>query len=80
MPDATVLGEFEHVVLLAILRLGDDAYGVTIRNEIKERLAANQHRVRFIRPWIVWKTRGCSHRVWAIQLHNAVAVQNDMSQ
>ena len=28
------LGEFEQVVLLAILRLGDDAYGVTIRGEI----------------------------------------------
>ena len=28
------LGEFEQVVLLAILRLGDDAYGVTIRAEI----------------------------------------------
>lgn len=30
------LGEFEQVVLLAILRLADDAYGVTIRQEIKE--------------------------------------------
>ena len=30
------LGEFEQVVLLAILRLGDDAYGVTIRHEIRE--------------------------------------------
>jgi PadR family transcriptional regulator PadR len=30
------LGEFEQVVLLAILRLGDNAYGVTIRNEITE--------------------------------------------
>jgi len=30
------LGEFEQVVLLAILRLGDDAYGVTIRREIAE--------------------------------------------
>ena len=30
------LGEFEQVVLLAILRLGDDAYGVTIRSEIAE--------------------------------------------
>ena len=30
------LGEFEQVVLLAILRLGDDAYGVTIRHEIAE--------------------------------------------
>jgi DNA-binding PadR family transcriptional regulator len=28
------LGEFEQVVLLAILRLGKDAYGVTIRSEI----------------------------------------------
>jgi len=28
------LGEFEQIVLLAILRLGDDAYGVTIRSEI----------------------------------------------
>ena len=29
------LGEFEQVVLLAILRLGDEAYGVSIQNEIK---------------------------------------------
>jgi len=28
------LGEFEQIVLLAILRLGDEAYGVTIREEI----------------------------------------------
>ena len=31
------LGEFEQVVLLAILRLDDAAYGVTIRREIAER-------------------------------------------
>ena len=30
----TPLGEFEQIVLLAILRLGEDAYGVTIRQEI----------------------------------------------
>ena len=30
----TPLGEFEQVVLLAILRLGEGAYGVTIRAEI----------------------------------------------
>ena|ERR1700682_2508888 len=28
------LGEFEHIVVLAVLRLGDEAYGVTIRTEI----------------------------------------------
>ena len=32
--DVSILGEFEHVVLLAILRLGDQAYAVTIRDEI----------------------------------------------
>jgi PadR family transcriptional regulator PadR len=31
----TYLGEFEHLVLLAILRLGDGAYAVPIRNEIE---------------------------------------------
>jgi DNA-binding PadR family transcriptional regulator len=31
------LGEFEQLVLLAIVRLGDDAYGVTIRREIEAR-------------------------------------------
>jgi len=36
MPAPPILGEFEHIVLLAILRLGDAAYGVAIRNEIRE--------------------------------------------
>lgn len=36
MPATPALGEFEQVVLLAILRLRDDAYGVTIRREIAE--------------------------------------------
>jgi DNA-binding PadR family transcriptional regulator len=31
------LGEFEHLVLLAIVRLGDNAYGVPIREEIELR-------------------------------------------
>jgi PadR family transcriptional regulator, regulatory protein PadR len=34
MKAAASLGEFEQLVLLAILRLGDGAYGVTIRAEI----------------------------------------------
>jgi len=37
MPKGTYLGEFEQLVLLALLRLGDEAYGVTIRREIAER-------------------------------------------
>jgi len=31
-----VLGEFEQIVLLAVLRLGENAYGVPIRQEIQE--------------------------------------------
>src|ERR1043166_1736493 len=33
------LGEFEKAVLLALIRLGDNAYGVTIREELTTRLA-----------------------------------------
>ena len=31
------LGEFEQLLLFAVLRLGDDAYGARIRQEIEER-------------------------------------------
>ena len=34
---ATTLGEFEQLVLLAILRLGSGAYGVSIAAELEER-------------------------------------------
>lgn len=31
------LGEFEQLILLALLHLGDDAYAVTVRHEIEQR-------------------------------------------
>jgi len=31
MPKGELLGEFEHLVLLAVLRLGPDAYGMRVR-------------------------------------------------
>jgi DNA-binding PadR family transcriptional regulator len=31
------LGEFEQLVLLALVRLGDEAYGVTVHQEIEQR-------------------------------------------
>ncbi len=37
MAKGTYLGEFEQLVLLALLRLGADAYGMTIRREIEQR-------------------------------------------
>ena len=39
-PERT-LGEFEQIVLLAVLRLGDEAYGVTILDEIAARTGRN---------------------------------------
>jgi PadR family transcriptional regulator PadR len=35
------LGEFEQMVLLAILRVGKEAYGVSIRSEIQNRAGRN---------------------------------------
>jgi PadR family transcriptional regulator PadR len=37
MASVVNLGEFEQLILLAILRLRDDAYGVTIRAELADR-------------------------------------------
>ena len=34
---AAYIGEFEQIVLLAVLRLGDEAYGVPMREEIEKR-------------------------------------------
>jgi len=33
--DVSAVGEFEQLVLLAVLRLGDEAYAVTVREEIE---------------------------------------------
>lgn len=37
MPKREFLGEFELIVMLALLRLSDQAYGVTVRREIEDR-------------------------------------------
>jgi DNA-binding PadR family transcriptional regulator len=37
MPKGDFIGEFELYVLLAIVHLGDDAYGIRIRQEIERR-------------------------------------------
>ncbi len=37
MSSRDYLGEFEHLIVLAVLRLADQAYGVTVRQEIETR-------------------------------------------
>jgi PadR family transcriptional regulator PadR len=36
-----LLGSLEHIVLLALARLGSDAYGMTVRREIEKRTGRN---------------------------------------
>ena len=38
MPGRDYLGEFEHIVVLALLRVEDRAYGVPVRQEIEFRI------------------------------------------
>jgi PadR family transcriptional regulator len=37
MPRGDLLGSLEHIVLLAVAHLGDNAYGMTVRREIEAR-------------------------------------------
>jgi DNA-binding PadR family transcriptional regulator len=39
MPKGEFLGEFEQLVLLALIRLGDEAYGMAVRRELEHRAA-----------------------------------------
>lgn len=41
MPSRAYLGELEQIVLLALIRLGDSAYGVPIRQDIEQRTKRN---------------------------------------
>lgn len=44
------LGEFEQLLLLAVMRLGEDAYGLAMRREIEERTG------RVISPGAIYPT------------------------
>ena len=37
MPNADLLGVFEQLILMALVHLKDQAYGVTVRREVEER-------------------------------------------
>jgi len=41
MPRGDLLGSLEYIVLLALVRLGPDAYGMTVRREIETRTGRN---------------------------------------
>jgi PadR family transcriptional regulator, regulatory protein PadR len=41
MPRGELLGSLEHIILLALMQLGANAYGMTVRREIEERTGRN---------------------------------------
>jgi DNA-binding PadR family transcriptional regulator len=41
MPRGELLGSLEQIVLIALVRLGSDAYGMIVRREIEERIGRN---------------------------------------
>jgi len=51
-PAMSYLGEFEQLVLFAVLRLGDDACGVAIRDEIEAKTG------RSVSPGAIYTTLG----------------------
>jgi len=62
------LGEFEHIVVLALLRLEERAYGVTVRQEIELRT----HR----EVSIGWRQKGMSSLIEATPRRNVADVRN----
>ena len=53
------LGQFEQVVLTAILALGENAYGVTIHAKVEICPARARSRAApSMPPWTGWRTRG----------------------
>jgi PadR family transcriptional regulator, regulatory protein PadR len=58
MPE-TYLGEFEQIVLLAILRLRDDAYAIPVRQEIENRTGRNVARGALYTALDRLEAKGC---------------------
>lgn len=53
------LGEFEQIVLIAVLRLGDHAYAIPIREEIEERTGRTVARGALYTALERLETKGC---------------------
>lgn len=64
MGDAPTLGEFEHLVLLAVLRLGDEASAIEIRREIREGASRSVSRGALYKTLERLEEKG--HLQWAV--------------
>ena len=64
------LGGFEHVVILALLRLPEDAYGVTVRQELESAPVAKSQSAQSMQRWTGLRAKGTSNPDLAIQLRS----------
>jgi len=93
MGEPDYLGQFEQLVLLAVLRLGADAYGVTIRQEIELRTGKaisigatyatldRLERKRYVRSWSGDPTPqrgGRSKRYFSVEAEGARALKHTL--
>jgi DNA-binding PadR family transcriptional regulator len=53
------LGEFEQIVLIAVLRLGENAYAIPIRDEIEQRTGRSVARGALYTALERLETKGC---------------------
>lgn len=64
MTKRSYLGEMELMVLLAVMRLGDEAYGVPISKELLTLAGREVALGRFMQRWTDWKRKIlCLHRL-----------------
>jgi hypothetical protein len=74
------LTDFELVILLAVLRVADNAYGVSIANEIERPADGPFSSPRSIPRSIGWKRMAWSRPVTGIRLRNAAAARSGFSR
>jgi hypothetical protein len=67
MPKRNYRGDFELMVMLALLRLGDGAYGVPIRWKSSCNPVASLRSAAYKQCWSGWKAEDSSRLIWASQ-------------
>jgi DNA-binding PadR family transcriptional regulator len=90
MGDTSPIGELEQLILLAILRLGPDAYGLSIARELEtqagRRLSRGALYTSFDRleakGWLRWKLeaggperQGLPRRIYTVTAHGVAALR-----
>ena len=72
-----MLGELEQVVLLAVMRVGKDAYGVPVHDEIQRRAGPRPHAgARFTKRSRASKTKGWLRPTSAHRRRSAAVVEH----